>query len=204
MRYGILKVIQHTLAPADFSRKNIERLEQFASVAATERLLMLPYKIMAEVRIKQTLTVADATEMMAAVAIELLLTTMIRLKNLADLDLGRCFLPAESTAAGWWLVVDGGDVKNRQVLRFALTKPTIGLIEFYLKRCRPLLLARPIDRLFLRANGEPKGRTMMAHLVTRTIRRRLHLDINVPPYRRDALPECPSGAVPTDNYIRLY
>ena len=182
IRCGILKMIQRKLAPAGFSRKNIQRLDQL-SPGAIECLLLLPYKIMAEVSLKQTLTVADATNMMAAVAIELLLTTMIRLKNLADLDLSRCFWPAAPAASGWWLTVEGSDVKNRQALRFALAKPTIGLIEFYLKRCRPLLLARPCERLFLRTNGEPKGRAMMAHLVTRTLRRRLGLEVNVHLFR---------------------
>ncbi len=183
VRHGILKVIQRKLAPQGFSRKNIQRLGQFSNSAAIERLLLTPYQIMDEVRNTQTITVADATKMMAAVGIELLLTTMIRRKNLADLDLKRCFWPAEPTEAGWWLTVDASDVKNRQPLRFALSKPTIGLIEYYLRRCRPLLLQRPSDLLFLRTNGEPKGQVMMAHLVTRTIRRRLGLEVNVHLFR---------------------
>ena len=64
-----------------------------------------------------------------------------------------------------------------------MSKPTIRLIDFYLKKCRPLLLKKPTDMLFLRTNGEPKGRVMMANLVSRTIRRRLDLDINVHLFR---------------------
>jgi len=123
-------------------------------------------------------------EMMAAVGIELLLTTMIRRKNLAGIDLKKSFWPVRPTPAGAWsLSVDPCDVKNRQPLRFALSKPTIRLIDFYLNECRPLLLKEPTDLMFLRTNGEPKGRAMMANLVCRTLSRRLDLDVNIHLFR---------------------
>jgi integrase len=184
IRKGIFKVIEKKLGPADFSKKNIEKLEQFSNPAIVEDFLFLPYQIMAEIKKKKVITVDDATEMMAAVGIELLLTTMIRRKNLADLNLKKHFWPAQPTPAGAWsLVVDAHDVKNHQPLRFAMSKPTIRLIDFYLKKCRPLLLKKPTDMLFLRTNGEPKGRVMIANLISRTIRRRLDLDINVHLFR---------------------
>jgi integrase len=64
-----------------------------------------------------------------------------------------------------------------------MSKATIGLVNFYLKKCRPLLLKRPSDMLFLRTNGLPKGRVMMAHLISRIIRSRLDLDVNVHLFR---------------------
>ena len=184
VRKGILKVIERKLGPAGFSKKNIEKLEQFSNPAIVEQLLFMPYQIMAEIRKRTVISVDDATEMMAAVGIELLLTTMIRRKNLAGINLKKCFWPVEPSPAGAWsLAVDQDDVKNHQPLRFALSVPTIRLIDFYLKKCRPLLLKAPSDILFLRANGDPKGRAMMANLVSRTIRRRLGLDVNVHLFR---------------------
>jgi integrase len=184
IRKGIFKVIEKKLGPASFSKKNIEKLEQFSNAAIVEEFLFLPYQIMAEIKKKKVITVDDATEMMAAVGIELLLTTMIRRKNLADINLKKHFWPVQPTPAGAWsLAIDSHDVKNHQPLRFAMAKPTIRLIDFYLKKCRPLLLKKPTDMLFLRTNGEPKGRVMMANLISRTIRRRLGLDINVHLFR---------------------
>jgi len=81
IRKGIFKVIEKKLGPAGFSKKNIEKLEQFSNAAIVEDFLFLPYQIMAEIKKKKVITVDDATEMMAAVGIELLLTTMIRRKN---------------------------------------------------------------------------------------------------------------------------
>ena len=184
IRRGIFKMIERKLGPAGFSPKNIRKLEQFSNAMIVETLMFLPYQIMAEIRKKKIITVDDASEMMAAVGIELLLTTMIRRKNLADIDLEKSFSPIQPTPAGAWsLSVDPCDVKNRQPLRFALSKPTIRLIDFYLKKCRPLLLKEPTDLMFLRTNGEPKGRAMMANLVRRTIRRHLDLDVNIHLFR---------------------
>jgi integrase len=184
IRKGIFKVIEKKLGPAGFSKKNIDKLEQFSNPALVEDFLFLPYQIMAEIKKKKVITVDDATDMMAAVGIELLLTTMIRRKNLADINLKKHFWPVQPTPAGAWsLAIDSHDVKNHQPLRFAMSKPTIRLIEFFLKKCRSLLLKKPTDMLFLRKNGEAKGRMMIANLVSRTIRRRLDLDINVHLFR---------------------
>src|SRR5262249_13770150 len=84
LRKDIFKVIEKKLGPAQFSDKNMQKLEQLSTREVVDEFLFLPYQIHSEIRKKQTLTVKDATEMMAAVGIELLLTTMIRRKNLAD------------------------------------------------------------------------------------------------------------------------
>jgi integrase len=184
IRKGIFKMIEKKLGPAGFSKKNIEKLEQFSNSTIVKDLLFTPYQIMAEIKKKKVIAVHDAIQMMAAVGIELLLTTMIRSKNLADINLQTHFWPKQPTPAGAWsLLVGPSDVKNRKPLRFALAKPTVRLIDFYLMNCRPLLLKKSSDMLFLRANGEPKGRTMTANLITRTIRRRLDLDVNVHLFR---------------------
>jgi integrase len=181
---NIFKTIEKKLGPPEFSQKNVEKLEQFSTSETVDEFLFLPYQIMAEIKKKKVITVEDATQMMAAVGMELLLTTMIRRKNLADISLKKHFWPAHPTTAGSWsLAIDPKEVKNKQPLRFALSKPTIGLIEFYLKKCRPLLLKEPTDMLFLRTNGKPKGPVMMANLISRTIHRRLDLDVNVHLFR---------------------
>ncbi|WP_428667636.1 tyrosine-type recombinase/integrase [Reyranella sp.] len=191
IRNGIFKVIEKKLGTPGFSKKNIEKLEQFSNPAIVEDFLFLPYRIMAEIKKKKVITINDATQMMAALAMELLLTTMVRRKNLADIDLKTSFWPAQPTAGGVWsLVVDPRDVKNKQPLRFELTKQTIGMIQFYLKRCRPLLLKASTggqhhsDLLFLPVSGKFQNRrTMVANLVSNLIRKCLDLNINVHLFR---------------------
>jgi hypothetical protein len=41
-----------------------------------------------------------------------------------------------------------GEVKNKQPLRFGLSQPTIALLQFYIKKCRPLLMTKETSLLF--------------------------------------------------------
>lgn len=184
MRKEIFDIIDDELGPADFSEKNMKKLDQFSSPEIVNEFLFLPYKIMAELKKKKVITVEDATEMMAAVAIELLHATMIRRKNLSNLDLAKHFWPAYPTKDGkWHILIDMDEVKNKQPLRFPLQKQTIALIQFYMKKCRPLLKKNSTNLLFLRTDGTPKGLCMVADLVKRTVHRHLDLDVNVHLFR---------------------
>lgn len=180
----IMGMIAKQLGPPEFSRRNIERLDQFNAPNKAEELLLLPFTIFDEVRRKKVITVDDATDMMAAVGIEILLATMVRLKNLANTDLTKNFWPAKPRSDGTWVFrVERKDVKNKQHLDFKLSRHTVRLIEFYLEKCRPLLMKEPTSTLFLRADGTPKGRDGMANLVVKTVRRRLGLEVNTHLYR---------------------
>jgi hypothetical protein len=171
---NIMKTIDTALGKPEFSRKNIERLDQFIDQAAVNDFLLLPYRIFDEISRKKEITVEAATEMMAAVAIELLLTTMIRRKNLARADLKANFWPSKPRPDGRWAFrVEGKDVKNLKPLDFPLLPSTTRLIQFYLKRCWPLLQKEPGTKLFLRMNGEMKASGGVAHLVRRVVRQRL-------------------------------
>ena len=184
IRGEIFDIIDDELGPADFSDKNMRKLDQFSSPEVVNEFLYLPYRIMSEIKKKKAITVKDATEMMAAVAIELLLATMVRRKNLADLDISKHFWPTAPTKDGkWQILIEQDEVKNKQSLRFPLQKQTIAILDFYIKKCRPLLMGKPTDMLFLRTDGSAKGRCMVADLVKRTIRRRLELDVNVHLFR---------------------
>lgn len=184
IRKEVFDIIDQELGPADFSEKNMKKLDQFSSPEIVNEFLFQPYKIMAEIKKKKVITVEDATEMMAAVAIELLLATMVRRKNLANLDLSTHFWPAEPTKNGkWQVLIDLDEVKNAQPLRFPLQKQTISLMQFYMKKCWPLLRKKKTNLLFLRTDGTAKGLGMVASLVKSTIRRRLDLDVNVHLFR---------------------
>lgn len=184
MRKGIMKMIAGKLGPPEFSRRNSEKLEQFNDPQVVHEFLLMPFRIFDEVRRKKVTTVEDATRMMAAVGIELLLATMVRLKNLANADLKDNFWPAKPPPDGTWAFrVKANDVKNQKDLDFKLGCQTVRLIEFYVKKCRPLLMKHPTTRLFLRTNGTPKGNVMMANLIVSTVRRRLGLGVNVHLFR---------------------
>ena len=184
LRKDIMDMIAEKLGPPEFSRRNIEKLEQFNDPKLVDEFLLMPFRIFDEVSRKKALTVEDATQMMAAVGIELLLTTMVRRKNLANADLKANFWPAKPRPDGTWtFCVRAKDVKNHRDLDFKLGKETTRLIEFYLTKCRRLLLKHPTTALFLRKDGAPKGSMMMAHLIVNIVRKRLGLDVNLHLFR---------------------
>lgn len=184
LRADIMFMILEKLGPQEFSQRNIEKLDQFNDEDKANALLLLPFRIFDEVRQKKVITVEDATLMMAAVGIELLLATMVRRKNLAWADISKNFWPAKPRADGTWTFrVKGESVKNKQDLDFKLSKSTTRLIQFYLTECWPLLVKKPTTQLFLRTDGAPKGRSMMANLIVTTVRKRLGLEVNMHLFR---------------------
>jgi hypothetical protein len=161
IREDIFGVIAEDLGPAEFSEKNIRKLDQFDNVELVNTFLMLPYTIWAEISKKEVITKDDAIEMEVAVAIEILLSTMMRRKNLVNLDLEQHFWPEHPSKQGKWAIhLEAHEVKNDKTLNFPLRPSTIALVQFYRTHCRPLLMTKPTKRLFLRADGTPMVRAV--------------------------------------------
>lgn len=181
---SIFTAIEKSLGPAEFSEKNMRKLDQFSDAETVREFLMLPYTIYACIRKKKALSDRDLIAMTAAIAIELLLTTMVRRKNLTDLDLAKHFWPAKPTKGMKWSIsVDAEEVKNKQHLAFPLMPQTTRLLQYYLKACRPLLQKGPTTRLFLRKDGSSYKPEDLAGLVRRTIRKHLGIDVHVHLFR---------------------
>lgn len=181
---GIFNAIHKKLGPAEFSEKNMRKLDQFADANTVREFLMLPFTVFARLRKKKVLSADELNEMTAAVAIELLLGTMVRRKNLANLDLEKHFWPSKPTKGMKWSIsVEAEEVKNNQHLAFPLMTQSIRLLQHYLSVCRPQLQKSPTARLFLRKDGSPFKPEDLAGLVQRTIRRHLGIDVNVHLFR---------------------
>jgi integrase len=184
----IMDLIAKELGPAEFSQRNIDKLDQFNDAETALEFQLMSFRIFDEVRQKKEITIEDARLMMAAVAHELLLATMVRLKNLTFIDLKTNFWPAKPKPDGTWVFrVKGETVKNNKDLDFKLSKHTTRLIEFYLKECRPLLIksmgTSPTSDLFPVNHVTDKGRIKLAYLIVSTVGRRLGLDVNAHLYR---------------------
>ena len=185
IREDIFDVIAEELGPAEFSEKNVRKLDQFDNAEKVNAFLVLPYSIWAEMQKKEKLTVDDAVEMAVAVAIEILLSTLMRRKNLVNLDLAQHFWPQQPTPQGKWVIhLDATEVKNAKALDFRLRPTTIALIQYYIRHCRPLLITQPTSRLFLRTDGTPMLGQDMYHLVTKQVRDRLGLDVHLHLFRQ--------------------
>ncbi len=167
---------------AEFSDKNSETLSQFDDPAKVLKFLLLPHQIWHEMRKRKKPTAEDARLMMAAVAIELLVCTMIRLGNLAAIDMKKHFWSAKpATGAITHLVFEGSEVKNGQPLRLELGANTIALINDFKKRWWRLLANEPTTQLFPLEPDEGKRESCLRYLITSTVDK--YLNIQVTPHQ---------------------
>lgn len=146
----------------DFSKvgmtdKNRARLRQFDDRANVHALVTLPQKILARRIGHKDVSLANARDVQSALLVELLLMVPMRIANLAGLDLERHILRTRSHGQGVvHLVIPAEEVKNGVAVEAELPPETVRLLDVYLERYRPLLLAAPSSWLFPNSSGGPK------------------------------------------------
>ena len=141
---GRLSDLKRNLTPPaqkGLSEKNRARLRQFTDTRNVEALLVLPQRIYATVRKRQTPTLQDARDMQIAVALELLLMMPIRRANLVALLLGPGgHLKFRRDRKGTtYIVIPAHEVKNDEPLEYPIPAETGDLLEAYITRYRPML-----------------------------------------------------------------
>ena len=165
--------------------KNRARLRQFEDPQVLNRLLLLPEELVRETRSKALSTTRAAAHVEVALAIELLLMTLLRIKNLSNLHLDENFQWGRSSRRGvCHVVVDGRDVKNSEDRDFELEGPTVTLLKLFIEQYRPNLVAVSCRWLFARRDGDGAvNPTVLATRIKRTIRKRTGLTVNVHLFR---------------------
>ena len=130
--------------------KNIAFLRQVLTPGVWERVLKLPFTMMADARRQQAHgSVRAAVTAQLAVAIAILSVAPIRLQNLTAIRLGTNLIKPGGPASDYWLAFPDYDVKNRIRLEFPLEQYLTRLIEEYVHDFRPTLLrGRNEDYLF--------------------------------------------------------
>jgi integrase len=150
-----------------------ERLRPFADLNNCRRLLRLPLDLRQEVEKGKIPPYRRRVLGQMAVAIELLLLTGLRAKNLARLELDRHLVPLGKKLM---LIVPAAEVKNGIDLTFDLPTESVELLRWYLKssrRAEPGCMA-----LFLNADGLPKDQDTLAIQINATVKRYLGFTVN--------------------------
>jgi integrase len=144
------------------------------------RLLHLPGELLAEAQSKRLSPKRSAMLVETALAVELLLMTALRIKNLAGLHLDRDILSSRATRDGvCHLVVEADQVKNGQHLEFELDGDTTTLLRTFVTQYRPLLVPASSRWLFSQRDGtEPVSTTVLSHRISKTIRAHTGLEVN--------------------------
>ncbi len=165
--------------------KNRARLRQFEDPELLNRLLLLPEKLVREAKTKKLPITRAASLVEAALAVELLLMTLLRIKNLSNLHLDDNLQWGRSSQRGvCHLVVDGRDVKNGEDRDFELEGATCTLLKLFIEQYRPILVPVSCRWLFARRDGDgPVNPMVLATRIKRTIRKHTGLTVNAHLFR---------------------
>ena len=169
----IIRRLQAAKSPG-MTEKNARRLKPFHDPAMVERLLALPALMEREAR-KLTSRLKAARLMQMALAVDLLLVTLMRASNLTGLDLERHFVGGGD---GQWIRIPGEEVKTRRPLEFPLPKRTRALLDIYLRDYRPLLVTTPTTALFPGQKGGGRQSGGFGQQISRAIKHGIGLTIN--------------------------
>lgn len=162
------------------TEKNRKRLRQFDDEGHAARILHMPAELIAEARSGKVSPKRCAMLAETALAIELLLMTALRIKNLAGLHLDQSIEWSRATRDGvCHLIVESDQVKNGQHLEFELENETTDLLRTFVEKYRPLLVPASSRWLFGRRDAnEPMSTTVLSQRISKTIRQRTGLEVN--------------------------
>lgn len=167
--------------PTATVRKRLAVIEEPRNL---HRLVLLPTELMKLAGKIRRAPRKAARMAETAVAIELLLMTAIRRKNLAGLRLGRHVLlgndPRQLKAR---IVLDEADTKNGQPLEFELPEASARLLQSYVQRHLPALAAPGQDHLFPGTKGRAKRPDNLALQISKAIREHVGCEVNVHLFR---------------------
>ncbi|WP_425044686.1 tyrosine-type recombinase/integrase [Primorskyibacter sp. S87] len=156
---GAILNIQKKVSPAinGMSSKNRDRLGQFNDWQNVARLLSLTETLMKRASANPASRTSGLSAMYA-VAIAILLSCPMRIKNLAQLELDKNVTGhSNGTHTLYTIRVDAEDVKNNEHIEVALNPRTSKLLHTYIMKFRPLLTRANGPALFpKKSNGEPR------------------------------------------------
>ncbi|HEX2941239.1 MAG TPA: site-specific integrase [Rhodopila sp.] len=156
--------------------KNKTRLRQFDNPRILAALLTEPGRAFAKACRVVSPTKAEARQAQLALAIEILLFAIIRVGNLAALEIGRTLI-LDGSSIGH-IVIDGAEVKNDWDIELPLPKVVLEKIRTYLDRFHPLLAPPGCKMLFPSADGGHKRSPVLGTQITRFIRARCGIEMN--------------------------
>ena len=160
--------------------KNRSRLRQFDDPSSVQLILNLPYQLLKESKDTGKSRKRAAVLVETALAIELLLMCMPRIKNVARIHLDDNLHWARATRAGGCHLVFGpSEVKNEQHLEFDLNPQTVELLKHYIKCHRSDLAPATCRWLFgTRDGSDHVDECVLAQRIRSTILSRTGLVMN--------------------------
>jgi len=179
-----LQAIRRTVDPKEtgMTPRNRARLRQFDDPENVRRLIDLPQAIVRALPREGPPSYAQALRVQSALAIAILTTAPMRMRNLASLRLGRHVVQTRPGGVRH-IVIPAEEVKNDTPLAFEVSNAVGAVMDVYLARCRPLLLGDPEGFLFPARKGGAKTPGTLAEQIKRTLRQETGIDLNPHAFR---------------------
>jgi integrase len=162
--------------------RNRARLRQFDDPENLRRLIDLPRAIIRSLPREGAPSYVQAIRVQSALAIAILTTAPMRVRNLASLCLGQHIVQTRPGGVRH-IVIPAEEVKNRTPLAFEVSDALGEIMDVYLARCRPLLAADPQDFLFPARRGGTKAPKHLATQLKRTLWQETGIDLNPHAFR---------------------
>jgi integrase len=173
--------------PEGLTDKNIAFIRHVLTPKVWERVVNLPFALMAEARHHRHAPVRAAVTAQLAVAIGILTVAPVRLANLTAVRLGTNLIKPGGPDKNYWLTFPDHDVKNRVRLEFQLEEYLTRLINEYVHDFRPSLLrGRNEEWLFPGQRNGAKGKISFSGQITKRIYKATGLRMTAHQFRHAA------------------
>ena len=174
-------------SPEGLTPKNMELIRQVLAPGVWDRVLKLPFAMIAEARRGAEGSVRAAVTAQFAVAIAIETVVPVRIKNLSEIRLGINLAKPEGPDSQYWLYFPNYDVKNRIKLEYPLEEHVSKLIDEYVRNFRPALLRGcNEDWLFPGMRGAAKGKITLSGQITKRVLKLTGLPITAHQFRHAA------------------
>ena len=161
--------------------RNRAKLRTILEDKALPRLLKLPQQFITGLDPSNP-TLSDAIDLQSALAIAIELVAPMRAKNLAALDIKEHFDIVSDSQCH--IVIEAGDVKNRQTLNYVLGASFMKIFKLYLAVYHPLLLAQVASSsIFISRHGRTKSPAALGAQVQLFIKQQTGIRLNIHLFR---------------------
>ena len=158
--------------------KNRNILRQLRDEATMARLLFLPERLFREAEQATPGDTAAAIKAQIAVAIDILLATGMRSKNLISLEVGRHVFVPTSKKHPIEIRLDAGETKNEAAALYELNGDAALRLRRYLSHFQPVLAPDGSPKLFVATGGRHKLQATLAKQIQEITRRRVGIALN--------------------------
>lgn len=164
--------------PVGMCSKVVERLAQFEDTEMVSRLFCLPIAVAERFNNVTRPTLSQAADMQLACLTEILLHVPLRIRNAAELDLGRSIIRPVTTGGRWRIAIAASDVKNEQSIDAELPEDSSAMLARYVDVFRPVLSDVPSTALFVSKNGVTKDPKHLSNQFALFVRRETGLVVH--------------------------